>query len=371
MSSKKKVPHKDQPSQGNISIDDTVIIANNIEKVNPKVSIIIPAYNVEKYIIRCLESVAAQTCQNLEIIIVNDGSTDSTKQLCAGFVKNEPRAKLINQKNQGLSIARNHGIEQATGDYLALIDGDDEIAPDFVEKLATAVIKSNSDIAVCGYRIISEQSQTSVSPPIAQVSGSNATVNLLTQQKNYDVIACNKLYKRELFKYIKYPARQIHEDNLTTYKLYAAAKKVCFLEEPLYFYHKRSGSITTTTKKTQSLFVKQQAAREAIQYFQDFSKLDPVTQNAVKNSQTLLKLQQAAKVSFLLSQFAFLDHALRQEIPAEFIDLAITNIKKHSDFKNPYLSKRLRVYLYFIKTPKAFIYKIYRTLKSGNNKGRK
>lgn len=338
-----------------------------MSSLEPNISIVIPAYNVEKYIIRCLESVAAQTCQNLEIIIVNDGSTDSTKQLCAGFAKNEPRAKLINQKNQGLSMARNHGIEQATGVYLVLIDGDDEIAPDFVEKLATAATKSNSDIAVCGYRIISEQNQESISPSIAQISGSDAAIALLTQQKNYDVIACNKLYKRDLFEYIKYPARQIHEDNLTTYKLYAAAKKVCFLEEPLYFYHKRSGSITTTAKKTQSLFVKQQAAREAMHYFQDFSKLDPVTQNAIKNPQTLLKLQQAAKVSFLLSQFAFLDHALRQEIPARFKDQAVKNIKKHSDFKNPYLSRRLRAYLYFLKTPKSFAYKFYRKLKPGNS----
>ena len=251
-------------------------------------------------------------------------------------------------------MVRNHGIEQSTGEYLALIDGDDEIAPDFIEKLLGAATKFNSDIAVCGYRIITEQSQTSVSPPTAQISGPDATVALLTQQQNYNVIACNKLYKRELFKHIKYPARQIHEDNLTTYKLYATAKKVCFIKDPLYYYHKRSGSITTTTQKTQSLTIKQQAAEEAIRYFQDFSQLGP---------KTLLKLQQAAQVSFLLSQFAFLDHAIRQEIPAKFIDLAITNIKKHSDLKNPYLSKRLRIYLFSCKTPKAFLYKLFRQVK--------
>ena len=338
-----------------------------MSNLKPKISVIIPAYNVENYIERCLKSVAAQTYQNLEIIIINDGSSDSTKQLCAKFIKNEARAKLINQKNQGLSMVRNHGIEQSTGEYLALIDGDDEIAPDFIKKLLGAATKFNSDIAVCGYRIITEQSQISVSPPTAQISGPDATIALLTQQQNYDVIACNKLYKRELFKHIKYPARQIHEDNLTTYKLYAAAKRVCFIKDPLYYYHKRSGSITTTTQKTQSLTIKQQAAEEAMHYFQDFSKLDPVTQNAVKNSQTLLKLQQAAAVSFLLSQFAFLDHALRQEIPTKFKDQAVKNIKKHSDFKNPYLSRRLRAYLYFLKTPKSFAYKFYRKLKPGNS----
>lgn len=331
--------------------------------VNTKISIIIPAYNVEKYLERCLKSIITQTYQNLEIIIINDGSTDSTKQLCAEFVKDEPRAKLINQKNQGLSMARNKGIKQATGTYIALIDGDDEIAPDFVEKLYSAAIKTNSDIAVCGYRTISEQDQQSISPSPSQISGLSATINLLTKQQNYDVIACNKLYKRELFKHINYPAHQIHEDNLTTYKLYAAAQKVCFITNPLYYYHKHLGSITTTAKKTQSLAIKQQAAEEASQYFQDFSQLDPIIQNTIKSPKNLANLQQAARVAFLLSQFAFLDHALRHEIPAKFATQAIKNIKKRSNLKNPYLSNRLRAYLYFIKTPKAFLYKAYRLVK--------
>lgn len=365
MYSKKKAPRKDQPSQGSISIDDILIITNDIKKVNTKISIIIPTYNVEKYIERCLKSITTQTYQNLEIIIINDGSTDSTKQLCAKFIKNEPRAKLINQKNQGLSVARNNGIKQATGEYIALIDGDDEIAPDFIEKLYSAIIKTNSDIAVCGYLTISEQDQKPASPSPSQASGLSATINLLTKQENYDIIACNKLYKKELFQHINYPARQIHEDNLTTYKLYAAAQKVCFIANPLYYYYKHPGSITTTAKKTQSLAIKQQAAEEAAQYFQDFSQLDPITQGAIKSPKNLTSLQQAAQVAFLLSQFAFLDHALRHEIPAKLATQAIKNIKKHSNFKNPYLPKRLHAYLYLVKTPKAVVYKIYRTIKPG------
>lgn len=360
---KKKVPRKDRPSQGNISISDTKIIPNSIKKVNTKVSLIVPAFNIEKYIVRCLNSVVDQTYQNLEIIVVNDGSTDQTLSKINDFAKKDARIKIINQKNQGLSEARNNGIKKATGKYIALIDGDDEIAPDFIKKLYFALTKTDSDIAVCGYRIISKHAQRSFSPISNQTTGPNAAVRLLTKQQNYDVIVCNKLYKRELFKYINYPPRQIHEDNLTTYKLYATAKYVCSIDDPLYYYHKHPGSITTTTNKEQSLSVGQQAASEAIEYFSSLSNLDPQTQKIIKYFRALTRLQQAANVALLLSQFAFLDHALRHEISALFIPRSIQNIKKHADLKNPLLSKRLRVYLLFVQSPHAILYKIYRIIK--------
>lgn len=114
----------------------------------PKVSVIIPVYNVEKFLQRCLDSVVSQTLSDIEIICVDDGSTDNSASVLADFAKKDQRIKVINQKNQGVSVARNNGIKQANGEYIGFVDSDDYIEPDFYEKLYQEAKKENADVAL-------------------------------------------------------------------------------------------------------------------------------------------------------------------------------------------------------------------------------
>ena len=238
---------------------------------DPLVTLVIAVYNIEKYLPDCFNSVSAQTFSNLEIIIIDDGSTDRSGKLCDEYQKRDHRVKVIHQKNAGLSVARNTGLKHASGEFIAFVDGDDYLAPTFISELLGA-LSSDVDLAVCGYK---ETSGAEVLPPVGRFSGILATKRLLVAQENYDIVAWNKLYRTDLFraKKIQYPAGEIHEDTLTTYKLYAEAHQVTCLARPLYFYRHRRGSIMDQTSALQIPLAKERAAHEAIIYFSANSKI--------------------------------------------------------------------------------------------------
>lgn len=313
------------------------------------VSIIVPIYNVEKYLKRCLKSIINQTYSNLEIILVNDGSTDNSLKIAKNF-KSDHRVKIINQKNQGLSAARNHGIEIAKGDYIALIDSDDCIEPDFIKNLVDASF--GVDIVISGYKILSQEGKlTTISLEDREISGKNATIELLTQQKDYQILAWNKLYSRKLFQNIKYPEGKNHEDNLTTYKLVSAAKNVKFINSSNYIYYKRKDSITGLSKISDSLKIKHLAALESKKYF-----------NKDK------ELSNAAEIAILLADFSCLDHILNKKIldpENTLFTETVEEIKnKYKTLKNnPFLSLKLRFYILALKTPKSSLYIFFRKIK--------
>lgn len=313
------------------------------------VSIIIPAYNLEKHLFKCLNSVISQTYKNLEIIIVNDGSTDKTKDVIDDFLKKDSRILAVHQKNQGLSASRNNGIKISTGDFIALIDGDDTIAPNFIEDLLKHINTSNDiDIAVCGYQTIYPGKTTKHNIPNEILTGPTATIKCLTKQEDYNIIACNKLYRHQLFDNIKYPPEQIHEDNLTTYKLLAAAKKVIYFSAPLYQYYKRKGSITDRSKLLDQLKIKEQAANEAKVYFQNQTKLF-----------------QAADIAILLSKFAYLDNVIKGNLPKNDLyseSLKFIQVNTNRYQKNPLTSKKLKFYIRLINTKNASAYRLFREI---------
>ena len=317
-----------------------------------KVSIIVAAYNIQDYISACLESIIKQTYHNLEIIIVDDGSTDNTRKLIREFAKQDERIKIIHQKNAGLSAARNSGILAATSEYICLIDGDDTISPDYVTKLYSRAFHTQADIAVCGYETISmNHSESHVTFHEAEVtSGHDATRNLLLTQENLDIVAWNKIYKRSVFidNNIFYPVSDVHEDNLTTYKLYAAASKVAYLMEPPYQYYRREGSIMDKTTTLARLKLKERSAVEAIDYF---AREEPA-------------LRAAARVSLLLAKFAYVDAYLRGEIPEVYAKKALKWIRSHTSeyYRNRELTSKLRAYLFMVGLPKAFPYKLLRRI---------
>ncbi|PLS01120.1 glycosyltransferase [Neobacillus cucumis] len=208
-----------------------------------KISVIIAAYNIENYIIKCLESIISQTFKELEIIVVNDGSTDNTLHLIKNFSKLDDRIVVIDKPNGGLSSARNAGLEIATGDYIGFVDGDDYIKEEMYEKLHQLCKKTQSEIAVCGYiRQYSNREVFSNSKNVIQYSSQEALRELISSRVLHDY-AWNKLYKKELFENIRYPIGKMYEDVFTTYKLFFNSNKVAYIDEPLYYYIQRDGSI--------------------------------------------------------------------------------------------------------------------------------
>ena len=318
----------------------------------PLISVIVPAYNVEKYIKTCLDSLINQTYSNFEIIVINDGSTDQTEKMLNEYESN-PKIQIFSQKNGGLSAARNRGIKLANGELVCFIDSDDSVKSDYLEKLAAPFFEdSDIDITVCGYQEKFEKSEINHVLKPQKISGYQATKDLLIKQQDFNVLAWNKLYRKSLFSdyKIEYPAGQIHEDNLTTYKLFSHTQKVVYISDVLYIYQRTHSEITKnlySKKKTlKRLQVKEQMAIEAGQYLQDPN----------------LKL--SAEVALLLAYFAFLDHAISRQINKSYYDAYLMKTRKltSSQFKNPFLTKKLRLYLKLIHSPRGILYRIFRKI---------
>lgn len=316
------------------------------------ISVIVPAYNVELYIQECLISILTQTHQAIEVIVIDDGSSDRTGKICERIALDDQRVKVIHQKNHGISVARNRGIELASAQYLAFVDGDDKIAPRFIEYLFRCLSDTKSDIAVCGYTEVYPDHQINILPPTTTISGEDAAVQLFTKQENLDIVVWNKLYKKDIFiKHdILFPQGKIHEDNLTTYKTYLAAQQVAFLDEPLYYYRKRANSIMASGRVLHRLKAKEYSAEQAITYVSNLSSQ---------------KLIDAANIALLLAKIAYLDAASRHEITHEHDHTIIKWVKQHaSDYKNnQFMSKKLKLYITLITKTNGGLYRTFRAIK--------
>lgn len=217
-----------------------------------KISIIIPVYNVEDYVQKCLESVISQNYNNLEIIIVNDGSTDNSGNICEKISKLDNRIILIHQKNQGLSMARNKGIDIATGTYLGFVDGDDWIEWNMINIQYQNATKYDADISICNYDYTDNiENNDNTNKNSYKFDDDNETLII---QKGYnkikhhinDHVVWNKLFKRNLFDDIRFPKGKEYEDIFTTYKLIDKAKSTISTSKIKYHYVIRNNSITNS-----------------------------------------------------------------------------------------------------------------------------
>jgi len=211
-----------------------------------KISIIIPVYNVSKYLKRCLDSVINQTYKNIEIIIVNDGSTDDSLKICESYQKKDKRIIIINQKNQGLSAARNKGLNIANGKYICFIDSDDYVFYDYVLYLYRLIKKDNYDFSSCNsIKIINnKQFKTNIKEKKYILNSKTALKMLFNNNNNFSQSAWGKLYKKELFKNIKYPVGKVYEDIETTGNIILKSKKIIYSTLPKYNYCIRNDSIS-------------------------------------------------------------------------------------------------------------------------------
>lgn len=211
------------------------------------ITLIIPVYKVEDLLPRCMESVFNQTYNNLEIILIDDGSPDKCPILCDNYKKKDNRVKVIHKENGGLSSARNAGIEQATGKYICFIDSDDVISKYYIEELYSNIKKTNSEISICSYKFVGTESEI---PDIYEESkkvdifSSKKAIELMLYQKNINNSAWGKLYKKEIFDNIRFPEGKIYEDIPTTYKTFLLSNNICVSNSKYYFYTKREDSIS-------------------------------------------------------------------------------------------------------------------------------
>lgn len=213
--------------------------------MNELVSIIVPVYNVEKYIEKCVDSIIDQDYRPIEIILVDDGSTDQSGNICDRYKLNHNIIKVIHKNNGGLSDARNAGIDIALGEYICCIDSDDYIEEGFISYLMDLIHKYNAEMSICN---ISYVDQEVITNPIKSkkefVSNSSEILERILDEIDVTESACAKMYKRELFKNVRYPVGRTEEDLATTYKLVGKCNKIAFGNSKSYFYVNRGDSIT-------------------------------------------------------------------------------------------------------------------------------
>ena len=201
------------------------------------ISVIVPVYNVEAYIRECIESLLCQTYRKFELIIVDDGSTDSCGLICDEYKKNDNRVTVIHKKNGGLSDARNTGLDIMNGSYVTFVDSDDVVSNIYLEELYKASVQYNADIVQCGMiRDIKGLNDTIQNSP--QILHNSEILKSYLRFQGPKVMACGKLYKKGLFNELRFPCGIVDEDDFTTYVTMYQANTYVGIGQNLYFYRR-------------------------------------------------------------------------------------------------------------------------------------
>lgn len=235
------------------------------------VSVIVPVYNVEDYLGRCVESILAQTYQNLEIILVDDGAKDSSGSICDAYAAKDHRIRVIHKENGGLSSARNAGIDIARGEYLKFVDSDDWIEPDAVENLLSMALEHQVELVVGGrwdVKAATGEKRKGLCPQNREVIPGAELVRRIFRWAGCDSSACDKLFHRRLFRGIRFPLGMVCEDVPVMYKIVLDAGRAALLDKPVYNYFHRSGSITYTSVSDKNFHFSRHTA-EILPYIQE------------------------------------------------------------------------------------------------------
>lgn len=214
---------------------------------NSLISIIIPIYNVEPYLRRCLDSVVNQTYTNLEIILIDDGSPDNCPQICDEYAAKDNRIIVIHKENGGLSDARNAGLTICKGDYISFIDSDDWVDEKYIEVLLSLAINKSADIAIA--ENIKTKSQIHIKDrnvTTTAFTSKEALLKLFCKKNIAFIVSWGKLYKKELFDNLRFPVGKYHEDEFTTYLLFYKSTSIAYTSQVLYYYYSRESSIMAT-----------------------------------------------------------------------------------------------------------------------------
>ncbi len=310
----------------------------------PKVSIIVPVYNVENYLEKCLNSLVNQTLSDIEIIVVNDGSPDESQKIIDTFATNYPnKIKAYTKKNGGLSDARNFGMKYATGDFIGFVDSDDFVSEDMFKKLYDKAISTDSDIVICAHNAVKLNAKNEiVSSTFQKIQSSHRfgfsiyeSPDILAFARSY---AWNKLYKKEVIAGFEFPKGQLFEDSAVVYNILSSAKKIELINEPLYYYVVgRAGAITSSIDSR--IFDVLKSTEAIVSFYKKIGKYEELKQPI-----------EALCIMHIQARFAAFRHKGSLKLKNKFIDAAFDFIEKYfPDWQNnPYylqrLSDRLAVY---------------------------
>ena len=235
----------------------------------PKVSIIIPVYKVEKYLPDCLNSVLSQTFQDWEAICVNDGSPDNCGKILAKYAKKDKRIKVITQENQGEPTVRNAGLKVAKGEYLCFLDGDDALAPTFLEKMYSQIDSAKADIISCDFQKRPFDEKVPPKKALKSTEYKNVFDRFLNRKPKIVASVWGKLFKRETVKHLSFANAKVGSDLVYLYEALYLAKKAVYLPEKLYFYRTRPNSVTTSSFSEKTLIGNIQTAMLWHEYFKN------------------------------------------------------------------------------------------------------
>ena len=217
-----------------------------------KYSVIIPVYNVEKYLKRCVDSILSQTYEELEVLLVDDGSTDCSGEICDVYAMKDSRVKVFHKENEGLSSARNLGLDIAQGEFIVFVDSDDWIESNMYEYMFTALKSTNSDIVCVGVRFTKDETSVCQPPIIEQVFEKEDILIDYIQSAIKGISCfsvCRYLYRRDLFTNIRFPYGKICEDIFVNFQLLSLNKKMIKSNQILYNYYQRPSSISSSSFK--------------------------------------------------------------------------------------------------------------------------
>lgn len=211
------------------------------------ISVIVPIYNVEKYICKCVNSILNQTYKNIEIFLVDDGSPDRCGKICDEYSQKDSRIRVIHKKNGGLSDARNVALDVMKGDYVTFIDSDDYIARDYISYLHKLIVNTHADISICEFKYVTEEGKI-----INHFHDNDKHIVMDREKALFELLNSNlftnsawgKLYSRKCFESIRYPYGRLYEDVPTTYKTFLKSNKIIFGARPLYYYLYREQAIS-------------------------------------------------------------------------------------------------------------------------------
>ena len=241
---------------------------------NPLISVVIPIYNVENYLNECVDSVINQTYKNIEIILVDDGSPDNCPKICDEYAKKDNRIKVIHKKNGGLSDARNCGINQSNGEFIAFVDSDDYIEKDYLSSMYKNLKDNDVKIAACGYvNLVNDKDVRIINYENIEKKYSTIEAEKYLNIVGYfNVSSCNKLFDKKLFENIKFPLNKKSEDWFIMYKLIEKSGGLYYSSVPKYYYRQRVGSITKSSKPNLDCI---EAAKEVYTYYKNNKYLLP------------------------------------------------------------------------------------------------
>lgn len=270
-------------------------------KSEPLLTVIVPVYGAEMYLSKCVDSLLGQTYQNLQILLVDDGSKDSCPEICDQYGKLDPRITVIHQENMGQSMARNHGLELCRGDYVTFADSDDWVEPTAYGEMLEAMERTGADIACCGRYNVEEKTgekTQGLCPEREEVLSAGEMLKKMLSWQNCDCSPCDKIFKASLFEGIRFPLKSGSEDVAILYKLVLASQKNVLVPIPFYNYLQRSGSTSCGTSVDSRIFRYQKYTEEM---YRDICQLAPEAKGAARQMRVwslawpLLMAEQAGK----------------------------------------------------------------------------